>query len=155
MIKELAGWLCGDITLTIGGQIFQYLKQNQVGKATAAGTGYVLAPNTVLSPQVGFIFKDRIPDELPSGFVPFARNIAVEVVSPSNSPAEISSKIEKYIEHGTCLVWIVYPEKQVINVYRPAGDGSATVKFLDIEDTLDGGEVLPGFSLPLRDIFPN
>ena len=82
-----AGWIRGDIAFSISGMIRNYINQHQLGRGTAAETGYILAPNTVLAPDVGFIAKDRIPKELPAGFVPFAPDLAVEVVSPSNSPA--------------------------------------------------------------------
>ncbi len=108
----------------------------------------------MLAPDIGFIIAARIPPTLPGGFVPFAPDLAVEVVSPGNTKDEIHKKVELYLRYGTRLVWIVDPKRQSIQVYQPNGaDNQATVTYLGIANTLDGAAVLPGFTLPLRELF--
>ena len=143
------GKIASELTLFIG----MYVKQHSLGIITAAETGYILDPGTTLAPDVGFVAAARVPDKLPDGYVPFAPDLAVEVVSPTNTAAEMRDKIEKYLQHGTQLVWVVYPDKQKVDVWRPAEEQTLHVDFLGAGDTLDGGDVLPGFTLPIADIF--
>ncbi len=150
------GWLHGDVAMEIGALIRSYVKAHNLGRVTAAETGFSLTGDSlnVLAPDVGFIAAGRIPEQLPDGYVPFAPDLAVEVVSPGNSPAEIRTKIEKYLQYGTQLVWIVYPNKKKVDVYHPTGGQGAMVEFVNIDGTLSGGNVLPGFELSVKDIFP-
>src|SRR5258706_10831486 len=79
-------WLHGDVAIEIGAAILVYAKTHKLGRVTAAETGFNLAPGTTLAPDVGFIAAARVPEVLPSsGYVPFAPDLAVEVVSPGNT----------------------------------------------------------------------
>jgi Uma2 family endonuclease len=153
------GWLHGDSTHQLAQHIGNHVAANKLGRVTGAETGYILYKNpdgkdTVLAPNVGFIAASRVPERLPDGYVPFAPDLAVEVVSPGNNEKELSMKIEAYLRYGTRLVWIVYPKEQKIHVYRPNKEtGEAALRFLRLEDSLDGEDVLPGFKLPLRTLF--
>jgi Uma2 family endonuclease len=148
------GWLYGEVASEIGMLIRSYAKRHQLGSTTAAETGYRLSDDTVLAPGVGFISAERIPQVLPEGFVPFAPDLAVEIISPSNTLTEIRAKVEQYLQHGTRLVWVIDPRKQKVDVYRPAPDGKALVSFLGIQDMLDGEDMLIGFSVAIKDLFP-
>lgn len=148
-----AGWIHGNLAMALGAHLFRFAREHSLGQVTAAETGYMLAPGTLLGPDVGFIAASRIPAQPPEGYVPFAPDLAVEIISPGNTASEMGRKIEKYIRHGTRLVWVVDPEAQRVDVYRPAEGQSARVEFIDIDGMLDGGDVLPGFSLPLKDLF--
>lgn len=75
--------------------------------------------------------------------------LAVEIKSDANTYTDLRAKARKYIEHGTKMVWLAYPEKQIIEVYQPDVDD----QLLTVTDTLDGGAALPGFSVPVRAIF--
>jgi Uma2 family endonuclease len=155
------GWLHGDTASELGSEIRQYVKTHQLGRVTAAETGFILFKNpqpggkdTVLAPDVGFIAAQRVPQQLPDQYVPFAPDLAVEVISPGNSDEEINLKVELYLRYGTRLVWIVYPKKQKIHVFRASDTGNkGSFEFLGINDSLDGESVLPGFRLALREIF--
>jgi Uma2 family endonuclease len=149
-----AGWKHGKIALKLGAVILAHVEAYKLGEVTAAETGFRLGEDTVLAPDVGFIRQERVPDELPGGYVPFAPDLAVEVVSPGNDAAEIRAKIEKYLERGTQLVWVVYPDQRKVDAYQRSAGQGAVVHFLDENSTLDGGEVLPGFKLAVQDIFP-
>jgi Uma2 family endonuclease len=150
------GWKHGKVTMELGRLIANYVVEHQLGEVTAAETGFSLSGDglNVLAPDIGFIAKARVPDDLPKGYVPLSPDFAVEVVSPGNSAGEIRMKIETYLRFGTKLVWIVYPEKTRVDVYRPTTDKAAIVEFVDLSGSLDGGEILPGFMLAVKDIFP-
>ena len=78
-----------------------------------------------------------------------APDLAAEVLSPSDRMVEALAKITMYLEAGVRLVWLVDPEAMTITVFRP----DAALKMLGIGDTLDGGDVLPGFSVPVAELF--
>ena len=153
------GWLHGDLTSLLNFYMLGHVLANKLGRVTGAETGFTLYRNpsgkdTVLAPDIGFVRADRIPTELPEQYVPFAPDLAVEVLSPSNTPAEIALKVDSYLRYGTRMVWVVHPKGRRIEVYRPTGEANqANVRFLSIDDTLDGDDVLPGFTLPLRQLF--
>lgn len=75
--------------------------------------------------------------------------LAVEIKSDANSYTDLRAKAHKYISLGTKMVWLAYPEKKIIEVYQPDADD----QILTVDDLLEGGEVLPGFSVPVRDFF--
>lgn len=114
--------------------------------------GYLLErdPDTVLAPDVSFVAAGRQwPDDDITGFPALAPDLAVEVRSPSNTRADIARKIAIYLAAGVRLVWDVDPGPQTVTVHAP---GRAP-RVLRIGDALDGEDVLPGFSLPLADLF--
>lgn len=130
-----------------------FVLQHKIGYLTTAETGYVLHKNpsgrdTVYAPDIGFVLAERLPDGLPDEYIPFAPDLAVEVVSKNDSAEEVLQKVNNYLKYGTQLVWVVYPRLQQIVVHTQ--DGART---LSREDTLDGGAVLPGFSLALDEFF--
>jgi Uma2 family endonuclease len=151
-----AGWEHGDTAGNIFGRIWLFVRQHQLGSVTAAETGYILFKNpdpdgkdTVRAPDVGFISAARVPaDGLPQQYVPFAPDLAVEVVSPNDDADEIQQKVIEYLKYGTRLVWVFYPKSKTVAVHTP--DGS---RIIGLDGTLDGGAVLPGFTLAVRDVF--
>ncbi|HYI15958.1 MAG TPA: Uma2 family endonuclease, partial [Thermomicrobiales bacterium] len=82
-------------------------------------------------------------------FLELAHDLAVEVVSPSDSANDVQEKVREYLDYGVQLIWVVHPIQRTVTVFRP--DRSAHVFYE--EDTLDGGDVLPGFSLSVATIF--
>jgi Uma2 family endonuclease len=132
--------------------LVMFVTPQQLGEIPTSDTGYVLNddPPVVVCPDVSFIRADRVPsDERLDEFFHGPPDIAVEVVSPSDRMADVNAKVDEYVLAGTPLVWVVEPRRRAVTVYRP--DGSTHV--LREVDALDGGDVLPGFSLPLADIF--
>ena len=119
-------------------------------------TGYWIRhdPDTVRGPDVSFRLRSRSEREVPNtGFVPGAPDIAVEVVSPSNTAAEMGRKVAEYLAAGSQRVWVVYQAtprnpRRVI-VHRADG---ATITYTG-DDVITDEELLPGFSLPLSEIF--
>jgi Uma2 family endonuclease len=147
----------GVIAMRFALPIGTFVNVHQLGFITAAETGYILyqnpdpnGKNIVRAPDVGFIASERLPDGLPDGYVPFAPDLAVEVVSPNDDADDLQLKIQQYLRYGTRLVWVAYPKSQTVVAHTPT-----SVSTFGISDTLDGGNVLPGFTLPVRDIFPD
>ena len=103
-------------------------------------------------PDIAFLAEDRIPKyrrgEEPSHF-PFAPDLAVEILSPGQTVGELKLKLRHSLKHGSKLGWLILPRRELVHVLRPRH--KATV--LQIGDALDGGEVLPGFTLPLTELF--
>jgi Uma2 family endonuclease len=118
-----------------------------------AGEGGMMQLRTALVriPDVAFISRDRLPGRrLPAGAVPLiAPDLAVEVLSRSNTRREMARKLHEYFEAGTRLVWYVDPPTRTVAVHTSVRD-SAT---LSASDVLDGADVLPGFTLPLPELF--
>jgi Uma2 family endonuclease len=112
--------------------------------------------NLVRMPDVSFVRWDSVDDpeevENPSGaFLEVAPNLVVEVMSPSNTKREMEIKLEEYAKAGVELAWYVYPKRREVDVYPDArAEGMFTV---GMDGTLDGGEVVPGFALPVAKLF--
>lgn len=147
-----AGFQHGRIAMRIGTFLNIYVLEHKSGEVCAAETGFLLAhdPDTVRAPDVAFVTTDRAVQQISEkGFFNGAPDLAVEVVSPSETIEAMEAKLIDYLESGTKIVWLVYPRTQTIMVYRSLID----VRVFTIADTLDGGELLPGFSVPIKEIF--
>jgi Uma2 family endonuclease len=146
-----AGTAHGAISMWFGHLILVYVEAHDLGLVTAAETGFVLSedPDTVRAPDIGFIAKDRLTRPTTERYFPGAPDLAVEVVSPNDKAAEIHGKVIDFLNAGTRLVWVVYPDSKTVMTYKQG----AEAHIHDANSTLDGSDVLPGFSLPVRDIF--
>lgn len=123
-----------------------------LGYVTGADGGFTLDARNARQPDVAFISKARHA-RLEGVVFPLAPDLAVEVISPSESSNDVLKKVTRYLEAGTKLVWTVYPEDNGVYVWQLAADGSLKAQAFGAADTLDGGEVLPGFTLKVSDIF--
>ncbi len=141
----------GIVSMWLGFLILSHAEENVLGAVTAAETGYILSsdPATVRAPDVGFIAKARLTGPSSERCFPGAPDLAVEVVSPNDKAAAIHDKVIDYLRAGSQLVWVVYPDSKTVMVYRPAADAH----LYTANETLDGGDVLPGLSLPVTEIF--
>ena len=127
-----------------------YLQAHPLGELFASSAGYQLAENIVLSPDVSFVRAERLPNgQVPETFGQFAPDLAVEIVSPHDSPTLTEAKVQLYLEHGTQLVWVINPRLKQALVYR--ADGSVGV--VESDGALDGEAVLPGFVCRLDSLF--
>jgi Uma2 family endonuclease len=136
----------------IAGRIIYYLNghviPNNLGYVMVPDGGFKLASGKARQPDAAFVSKTRLP-QLPREFN-IAPDLAVEVVSENE---DVFKKAHEYLRAGTQLVWAVYPDEQTVYVLRLDEDGRLHSQPFPIDATLDGGEVLPGFMLPVRDIF--
>jgi len=106
--------------------------------------------DTGLLPDVGFYYAFREPLVDPDKAYPFAPDLAVEVASPTQYRPAMKAKAERYLAGGTALVWVVWPKRQQVDVWRSGDDAPAT---LGAGDTLDGEAVVPGFTFPVAALF--
>jgi Uma2 family endonuclease len=146
-----AGHSHGSIASNILLFIASFVREHKTGKTYAAETGFILArnPDTVRAPDAAFVRAERLADQPATGFFEGAPDLAVEVISPSETVDEVESKVIDYLGAGSALVWLIYPRTQTATVYRSLTD----IEILTIEDTLTGGDLLPGFSVSLKEIF--
>lgn len=147
-----AGFEHGRLAINVTTPLDQYVRSHDLGVVCAAETGFRLSsdPDTVRAADVAFIRQERLTavgDE--RGYWPGAPDIAVEVVSPNDLYTEVEGKVTDWLDAGTQMVIVVNPRKRTVTVYR--SDGSSTL--LREQDTLEGGEVVPGWSLPVATIF--
>lgn len=147
-----AGLQHGRVTVNITTSLDQHVKVNDLGVVYAAETGFKLAsdPDIVRAPDVAFIRQERVQKigDI-EGYWPGAPDLVVEVTSPHDSYAEVEDKVFDWLEAGTLMVIVVNPRKRAVTVYRSLTD----ITVLTEKDSLDGGEVLPGWKMPVKDVF--
>lgn len=147
-----AGYSHGTVTLRLAARIFNHVDAKGLGDVTAAETGFIIGrdPDTVRAPDIAFLKKDRIPvTGRPAKFFVGPPDLAVETMSPGDTVYEVDQKVREWLAAGTQLVWIINPKQQTVTVHRP--DNSA--KVLSSGDPLDGEDVVPGFQIPVADLF--
>ncbi|MHC4472003.1 MAG: Uma2 family endonuclease [Planctomycetota bacterium] len=136
----------GRIQARIAHLIMGFLEEAGSGDLVTTESGYQLTfkPDTVRAPDVAVIAAARAEGrEEEIGYLPFAPDLAVEVVSPSDSFADVEAKAQMWLEHGAYVVWVVEPESRRVMVHVPDRDRRA----LEQDETLDGAPVLPGFTI--------
>ncbi len=147
-----AGFEHGDIAGELGSRLRVYVRAKRLGTVPAAETGYRLRsnPDTVRAPDVSFVSKARVDKAgKTQGYFPGAPDLAVEVVSPDDTAAEVKTNVNEYFDAGSKSVWIVYPDSREVVVFRSARESVV----LSVQDTLDGGEVIPGFTCRVAELF--
>ena len=139
------------VELYIAFWLMHFVYSHRLGKVYGSDAGFRLkrSPDTVLCPDTSYVRAERVPQDDRSGIMELAPDLAVEVVSPSNTINEMDDKVAAYLEAGTSLVWVVRPRRRQVTVYTP----DSPIRIFSENDVLDGGDVLPGFSLPFIDFF--
>lgn len=141
----------GTVSLGAGWHLKSYARQTEAGDVMTE-VGFILGrnPTTVLAPDVAFVQRDRAPAASErGGFVEMAPDVAVEVVSPSNSLAEMHDKVLTYLEAGVRMVLVLEPTRRTVTVHTPDRRSHTLLP----DETLDGGDVLPGFAVLVADLF--
>jgi Uma2 family endonuclease len=149
IVEKMASFKSSRIAMHIGHLLSNYLDQNSIGYVTGSDGSYILSEDDEFMPDVGYISKARLPVE-PEREVQGPPDLAVEVKSPTDTKRQLRRKAEDYMRFGTKMAWLVFPDEQSVEVYLPDQD----VITVGLDGTLNGGDVLPGFTLPVRDIFP-
>ena len=140
------------LTARLIGRLLRYAED--AGGMVLTEAGFVLSddPATVRIPDVAYVSDDRLPDGgVPQGMGRMAPDLAVEIITPSNTASGMEAKLVDYLDAGVRMVWLIYPARRHITVYRAGPDTG--IERLIAGATLDGGAVLPGFRLALKDIF--
>jgi len=151
---RMAGKQHGAIAAKLNYFLVAYVMENPVGTVYADNTSYVLESDAhgvelIRVPDVSFVRTERIDRENPNSSHYLAPDIAIEVISPSETGTEIRRKLKDYLRTGTRQVWQVYPDTKEIMVWLADG----TVNTYEIGQTIPGGELLPGFELDVTRIF--
>ena len=142
------GYVAMNVSLPLG----VYVRTNALGYIFTAETGFIIHrnPDTVRAPDVAFVSRSRVQvHDIPDGFIELAPDLAVEVVSPGDSSREVVEKVEDWLQAGVQLVWVIHPSSHSAVIHRSNGD----VRELNADDSLDGEDVVPGFSCRVGDLF--
>jgi len=146
------GWEHGHESSKLDRSLGNYVDSNGLGEVATNEPGFLLAidPDTVRAPDVAFVRRERLPTGAARrGFFHGAPDLAVEVISPNDLYTEVDEKVGEWLEHGTLMVLVVNPRRRTVAVHRPGRD----VRILGVADTIDGEDVVPGWTLAVRDLF--
>lgn len=147
-----AGSEHGYVALNIGRLLSDYVRRNGLGRAYAAETGFKLAsdPDTVRAPDAAFVSRERVEEAgRVAGYWLGPPDLAVEVVSPGDTHAQVVEKALAWLEAGCRMVLVADPEQRTVTVYRSLDN----IRILTEGGTVDGADVVPGWSLPIAEIF--
>ena len=147
-----AGSEHGYVAINIGASLNSHVRTNDLGRVYAAETGFKLAsdPDTVRAPDAAFVSRDRVEKAgRVAGFWPGAPDLAVEVISPGDTHAQVVEKALAWLEAGCRMVLAADPERRTVTVYRSLEN----IRILTENYIIDGADVVPGWKLPVAEIF--
>jgi Uma2 family endonuclease len=145
---EEHGAVAAEVLVSLG----SHVRAHGLGRVYAAETGFRIGvdPDTVLAPDASFVTRQRIEQVgIGKGYRAGAPDLVVEVVSPSDSFVDVEAKVARWLAGGCRMVVVVNPSRRAATVYRSRDD----IALLTEGDVLDGGDVVPGWTLPLRELF--
>ena len=144
------GFEHSGISVRIGSLLLAFAREYDLGSVVGEECGFVLfdEPPTVRAPDAAFVSKDRMGFD-PKGFVPFAPDLAVEVVSSSDTMMDVHAKVLDYLDAGSSLVWVVDPGSRTVTVYRSRDE----IRLIAAEGEIDGADVLAGFRCKVSELF--
>ena len=128
--------------------LISYVVPKELGYVSSPDGGYQISAHNAYQPDAAFISKARAGG-LDGQIFPVAPDLAVEIISPSETVGSVNDKIAGYFSAGSQQVWVVYPKTRVVHVYTAVNK----VTILGVEDALSGGDVLPGFTLNIGKLF--
>lgn len=147
-----AGQEHGRIAALLTASLVQHVTARRLGAVYAAETGFQIGrnPDHVRAPDAAFVRQERLVEVGEAqGYFPGAPDLAVEVVSPGDTYAAIEDKVLDWLQAGCPMVVVVNPRRAAVTVYRSRDDA----RILTAGDVLDGGDILPGWRLPVADLF--
>ena len=142
------GLIVGKLTYTLGAVVYP----QGLGSIMASDSGVLLErdPDTVREPDIAYFSADTMPyGDDSEGYANVIPDLVIEVVSPSDTPQSVHDKARMWLDYGVRLVWVAFPDGRTVNVYLSDNE----VRTLGEGDSLDGGDVLPGFSCRVGEIF--
>ncbi len=153
IVNPPTGGETGKRNLSIAGQLSHWFEANEnLGEAFDSSTGFELPNGANRSPDASWVARERweaLTPEQREGFIPLCPDFVVELRSKTDSLKKLKEKMQEYQENGAQLGWLIDPQNQRVEIYRP---GQA-VEVLQNPDTLSGEAILPGFTLSLKRIF--
>lgn len=147
-----AGFDHGAIISNLQFLLVQHVKKHRLGVVLGAETGFLLArnPDTVRAADIAFVTAVRVPaGPRPEGYFPGAPDLAVEVVSPRDTLADVEDKVDDYLKAGSSLVWVINPRRRTVTVHRP----NQPPTLLRDMDTLADDTIIAGFACAVSEIF--
>ena len=146
------GYAHGKYELSIGASLATHVKANRLGDASGGDAGFMLEsnPDHVRAPDVAFVRRERaeVLGEV-SGFFPGAPDLAIEIISPNDRYSEVEEKVADWLAAGTLAVIVVDPRRRSVKISRSL----ANAVVLTEADTLAVEDVVPGWRMPVKDIF--
>jgi Uma2 family endonuclease len=151
LVEKVLGYRESSLTCELIKLLGYFLDANDLGNLAGADGTVRLMPRLVPIPDISFVRWEKLPNhELPEAPIPdLVPDLAIEVLSKGNTPGEMKRKLKDYFITGVKLVWFVDLEARTVQIFT-APDQAVT---LTEGDTLDGGDVLPGLALPVKQIF--
>jgi len=151
LVEKAVGFEASVVAATISGLLRSFVVSRRLGIVSGADGMFRLLPSSVRGPDVAFLSRSRFPGgQFPQESYPtLAPDLAVEVLSPGNTKAEMMRKRIEYFHSGVNLVWIVDCRSRSVAVYTSPVD----VTVLDEEAKITGGDVLPGFECQVAEFF--
>jgi len=142
----------GYLAIILSAALFNCVSTQKLGAMFDSSTAFKMKSGNKRSPDISFMAKERLQglDDLPDGFLEGAPDLVVEILSPSNTVEEIHNKLVEYFENGARLVWVIHPKENYVLVYQSA---QSPDRLLKSTDSLDGEDIVPGFTLPIADLF--
>jgi Uma2 family endonuclease len=143
-----------DLIGFVLGSMIQAHSGGKLGLCFSSQCGYhrifPTEPKRLRYPDVSFVRSGRLPgNKPPRGHVDIVPDLVVEVISPNDKAEEIEQRLADFLRAGTPLAWLIYPQTKQVYVFH---QGPAALR-LGEDDVLDGEDVIPGFSCPLKDLF--
>jgi Uma2 family endonuclease len=150
LVEKPMGYRESFVAMLLATSLNNFVLRRKLGAVTGADGMIRLFPGLVRIPDVAFVSRQRLPGgRVPSEPIPhLVPDLAVEVLSLTNTEAEMARKRREYFEAGVRLVWLIDPQARSAAVFT--GPEQSTT--LGEDGVLEGGEVLPGFAIPLRDL---
>lgn len=141
----------GFIEFNIGGILRDFVRKHQLGRVLGGEVGVYTQrnPDTVRGIDVAYISHERFAKVQSSSYLDVAPELIVEIMSPDDKWTDINDKLNEYFDIGVQIIWVVNPKRHQIHVYHSL----TKTEILDAEDTLTGGEILPGFSVSVAELF--
>lgn len=151
LVEKAVGWYESQFAITIAHFLKSFLDEHDLGVVAGADGTLQVLPDQVRIPDISFVRWEHFPDgKIPREPVPrLAPNLAVEVLSKSNTEGEMRRKLQDYFSAGVELVWFFDPQQRNVTVYTSPDDFDVVPE----EGTLDGGSVLPGFQVNVKDLY--
>lgn len=141
----------GNKTIRLSAPITIFVEENHLGECFAAETHFIVErnPDTVLAPDFAFVSNECLSGIPPKGYLAIAPDLVIETRSPGDTHTEVALKVARWLQAGTKLVWVLDPASRTLTVHR----SGISPRILGVEDILTGDDVLPGFSLSMRQLF--
>ena len=155
-VKIAPGESHDDIAAKLAAHLFLFVDAANLGQVSTNAAYHPPSDrDETLAPAVSFISQEvTLAPYFERSHLAVMPDLAVEIISPSQTLAETRRKAEVYLRHGATMVWLVHPAAKNAEEWTVADDGAPQNETIDLDGELSGGTVLPGFTLPLERLFP-